>query len=122
MTARRAADQGEPRVQVERAIHAVAAGEVLFGADVAARAIAFFSESTGDRRANPFPGLTDRENEVLDLVARGLDNGTIAQRLFLTPGSVRVALASLPPSDGSSSPQVAGAMLGATDREDHHGS
>ncbi len=66
--------------------------------------------------------LTGRQRRVAELTASGLDVNEVAQRLFLTPGSVRVALASLPPSDGSSSPQVAGAMLGATDREDHHGS
>jgi hypothetical protein len=68
------------------------------------------------------PRLTGRQRRVAELTASGLDVNEVAQRLFLTPGSVRVALASLPPSDGSSSPQVAGAMLGATEREDHHGS
>jgi len=75
--------------EVERAIRAVAAGEVLFGADVAARAVAFLSGTAGVARANPFPELTEREGEVLELVARGLDNGSIAQRLFLTSKTVR---------------------------------
>lgn len=75
--------------EVERAIHAVAAGEVLFGADVAARAVAFLSGAAAETRTNPFPELTDRETEVLELVARGLDNGSIAQKLFLTSKTVR---------------------------------
>jgi DNA-binding NarL/FixJ family response regulator len=75
--------------EVERAIHAVAAGEVLFGADVARRAVAVLSGSSAGIRANPFPELTDRENDVLDLVARGLDNGSIARTLFLTSKTVR---------------------------------
>jgi len=75
--------------EVERAIHAVAAGEVLFGADVAARAVAFLSGAVGETRTNPFPELTEREAEVLELVARGLDNGSIAQKLFLTSKTVR---------------------------------
>ncbi len=75
--------------EVERAIHAVAAGEILFGADVAARAVAYLSGTSAELRARPFPELTDRENDVLDLVARGLDNGTIAQKLFLTSKTVR---------------------------------
>ena len=37
----------------------------------------------------PFPELTDREREVLDLVARGYDNTTISRRLVLSPKTVR---------------------------------
>ncbi|WP_136706264.1 response regulator transcription factor [Agromyces sp. H66] len=75
--------------EVERAIHAVADGEVLFGADVAARAVAFLSGSASERAARPFPELTERETEVLELVARGLDNGSIARTLVLTNKTVR---------------------------------
>jgi DNA-binding NarL/FixJ family response regulator len=48
--------------EVERAIHAVAEGELLFGADVAARAMAYLSGSAGDASARPFPELTERES------------------------------------------------------------
>lgn len=73
--------------EVERAIHAVADGQVLFGADVASRAVAYLS---GSAESQPrFPELTDREAEVLDLVARGLDNGSIARTLVLTSKTVR---------------------------------
>jgi len=37
----------------------------------------------------PFPELSDREREVLDLVARGFDNLTIARRMVLSPKTVR---------------------------------
>jgi DNA-binding NarL/FixJ family response regulator len=37
----------------------------------------------------PFPQLTDREREVLDLVAAGLDNTAISRRLVLSPKTVR---------------------------------
>ena len=37
----------------------------------------------------PFPELTDREREVLDLVARGFDNLSIARRMVLSPKTVR---------------------------------
>lgn len=76
-------------LEVERAIHAVADGQVLFGADIAARAVAYFSGGAGDGRVRRFPELTERETDVLDLVARGLDNGTIARTLVLTSKTVR---------------------------------
>ena len=74
--------------EVERAVRAVANGEMILGARVAARAMA---QVVGGRAAVrvPFPELTDREREVLDLVARGLDNGTISRRLVLSPKTVR---------------------------------
>lgn len=75
--------------EVERAIHAVADGELLFGSDVAARAVAYLSGAAEERGARPFPELTERETEVLELVARGLDNGSIARTLVLTNKTVR---------------------------------
>jgi len=74
--------------EVERAIHAVADGQLLFGADVASRAVAYLSGSSADTQPR-FPELTDREAEVLELVARGLDNGSIARTLVLTSKTVR---------------------------------
>jgi DNA-binding NarL/FixJ family response regulator len=51
--------------------------------------LAFFASSPGRLSAVPFPELTGRESEVLDLVAHGLSNGTIAQRLVLSEKPVR---------------------------------
>ena len=73
-----------------RAVRAVAAGEAVFGPRIADRVIAFFSQAgLRGAAATPFPALTDREREVLDLVARGCDNPTIARRLFLSEKTVR---------------------------------
>lgn len=46
-------------------------------------------DSAGIKAASPFPELTDREAEVLGLVARGLDNGRIAERLRISDKTVR---------------------------------
>jgi DNA-binding NarL/FixJ family response regulator len=80
--------KGATPEEVERAVRAVANGEVILGPDVAARAVSFVA---GGRTARsvPFPQLTDREREVLDLVARGYDNATISRRLVLSPKTVR---------------------------------
>jgi DNA-binding NarL/FixJ family response regulator len=70
-----------------RAILAVAAGEAVFGPAIARRLMAFFAAGSG--AARPFPELTEREREILELVAHGRDNQTIARRLFLSPKTVR---------------------------------
>lgn len=80
--------KGASPAEVERAVRAVADGDVLLAADVARRAVALLS---GARTTGPvlFPALTDREREVLDLVARGYDNSAIARRLVLSTKTVR---------------------------------
>lgn len=76
--------------QIVRTIRAVAAGDVVFGAGIAARALAYFvTAPAGSRGARPFPELTDREVEVLELVGAGLDNAGIARRLHLSEKTVR---------------------------------
>jgi DNA-binding NarL/FixJ family response regulator len=84
------ADPGE----IERAVRSVANGEVLLGPKVAARAVAYLSGARG-AAPSPFPELTEREAEVLDLVARGLDNAAIARRLSLSPKTVRNHLSNI---------------------------
>ncbi len=68
------------------AVRAVAAGQALFGPAVAARISTFFAAGVA---ARPFPELSEREREVLELMARGLDNAGIAHRLHLAPKTVR---------------------------------
>ena len=75
---------------ITRAVRAVASGEAVFGPRIADRVLAFFSAAAlRGAAAVPFPQLSDREREVLDLVAQGCDNQTVARRLFLSEKTVR---------------------------------
>ncbi|WP_241835131.1 helix-turn-helix transcriptional regulator [Pseudofrankia asymbiotica] len=73
---------------IARALRAVAAGEVVFSAAIASRVLAWFANG-GRAPLAPFPELTDREREILDLVARGLTNPAIARRLHLSDKTIR---------------------------------
>jgi DNA-binding NarL/FixJ family response regulator len=82
--------KGAEQDEIVRAILAVAAGDVVFGAGIAERALAYFAAApSGTRAARPFPELTDREMEVLRLVADGLTTAGIASRLRLSEKTVR---------------------------------
>ncbi|WP_454296343.1 response regulator [Salana multivorans] len=86
--------KSSPPDAVERAVRAVAAGELILSPAVAERAMAYVLG--GQRSARlPFPQLTTREREVLDLVAHGLDNTGIAARLSLSPKTVRNTVATV---------------------------
>jgi DNA-binding NarL/FixJ family response regulator len=75
--------------ELVRAIESVHAGEAVYGGAVANRIIAFFTGATEEYSAKAFPELTDREREVLDLLAVGLRNHGIADRLGLSEKTVR---------------------------------
>lgn len=79
--------KGADRDQIRRAIHAAASGEIIFGAQLAERMISYFTATAAPPPV--FPQLTDREREVLDLVAQGLANPAIAGRLGLSQKTVR---------------------------------
>ncbi|MGW6932097.1 response regulator transcription factor [Lentzea sp. NPDC054927] len=71
--------KGAEQDEIARAIRAVAAGEAIFGPAVARRVLGFLTgSSTPDV---PFPELTARERQILDLLAAGMPNGAIAARL-----------------------------------------
>ena len=67
--------EAEPQ-EIMRAITSVAAGNAVFGAGIADRVLQ--KASTVGDRVPALPGLTEREEEVLDLVAKGLTNDAIA--------------------------------------------
>lgn len=75
--------------EILRAVSAVVAGEAIFSAPIAQRVIGYFSAAGAAGRLPAFPELTDRENEVLALIAQGHDNATIARRAYLSPKTVR---------------------------------
>lgn len=79
--------KGADQAEIARAIRAVAAGDAIFGPALARRLIGYFVAGRGSTL--PFAGLTDREREVLELVAQGCNNADIARRLFLSPKTVR---------------------------------
>jgi DNA-binding NarL/FixJ family response regulator len=81
--------KGADRDEIVRALIAVAAGEAVYGAPMARRITSFIVNSHREQSATAFPELTDRERQVLDLVAVGCGNHDIARRLALSEKTVR---------------------------------
>jgi DNA-binding NarL/FixJ family response regulator len=82
--------KGAQRAEILRAVRAVAAGEAIFGPAVARRLSGFVDRPEGAASIGlPFPELTAREREILDLVARGRSNAEITARLVVSPKTVR---------------------------------
>lgn len=74
--------------EILRALRAVAAGEAIFGPSIARRLIEFFARPWPTVPVQLFPELTEREREVLHLIAQGRSNAEIAQRFFLSRKTV----------------------------------
>jgi DNA-binding NarL/FixJ family response regulator len=72
-----------------RAIRAVANGEVIFSPGIAGQMRAYFARGMKPAEDAPFPDLTPRESEVLELLAQGLTNAAIAEKLILSPKTIR---------------------------------
>jgi DNA-binding NarL/FixJ family response regulator len=68
--------------EILRAVTAVADGQAIFGPAIAQRVLARLATPVTDQ--DPFPQLTPREHDVLRLVAQGLSNSAIADRLGLS--------------------------------------
>jgi DNA-binding NarL/FixJ family response regulator len=80
--------KGADKAEVLKTIRAVAEGEVLFGPGIANRMTDFFRSVGSTPRVThqqtaPFPELTEREHEILELIAQGLSNADIAERLHI---------------------------------------
>jgi DNA-binding NarL/FixJ family response regulator len=72
--------KGVEQDDIARAIRSVASGEAIFGPGVAQRVLSFLhAPPHGQEQA--FPELTAREHQILDLLAAGLNNAAIADRI-----------------------------------------
>jgi DNA-binding NarL/FixJ family response regulator len=88
--------KGADHEEIHRAIVAAAAGEAIFGPEVARRLMALFTAPrTRGPGSDAFPELTERELEILELIARGTSNPVIAERLGLSLKTVRNHVSSI---------------------------
>jgi DNA-binding NarL/FixJ family response regulator len=90
--------KGADGAETLRAIHAVANGEAIFSPTIARRLGEYFAAPGGDPKTTAdqaFPNLTEREYEILSLIAEGYTNTAIASRLYLSPKTVRNYVSSI---------------------------
>jgi DNA-binding NarL/FixJ family response regulator len=85
--------KGADKAEVLKIIRSIADGEILFGAAVANRVTDYFRNLSAvstahDISPRPFPDLSERELEVLDLIARGFNNHEIAGQLHVSVKTV----------------------------------
>jgi DNA-binding NarL/FixJ family response regulator len=78
--------KGAEQAEIVRAVQTVAEGGGVFGPSVARRVMEHFS---GQHATQPFPELTEREREVLSMLAAGHNNAVIGARLMLATKTVR---------------------------------
>ena len=80
--------KGADPTHIERVLHSVMAGDVVLDYGVA-QGMAELAQLRAATVSSPFPQLSPRELDILELMAQGLDNQTIARELVLTPKTVR---------------------------------
>jgi DNA-binding NarL/FixJ family response regulator len=81
--------KGAEQDEIAGAIRAVVAGQAIFGPGIASRLLGYFaSPPAGPAQADPFPELTNREREILELLSEGHRTAAIADRLHLSPKTV----------------------------------
>lgn len=84
--------KGAAQEETLRAIRAVSHGEAIFGPAIAGRLMHYFNSARQAGKSGPaqlFPELTDREYEILTLIAQRLSNADMAEKLVLSPKTVR---------------------------------
>ncbi len=91
--------KGADKAEVLQTVTAVAEGQALFGPAIAQRLLRFFQTDRPLTNELPptetFPDLTDREREVLALIAQGKNNSDIAEILVISPKTVRNHITSI---------------------------
>jgi DNA-binding NarL/FixJ family response regulator len=87
--------KGAEQDEIVGAIRAVVAGQAIFGPGIASRVLDFFAAPPATPAAEPFPQLTQREREILALLADGRRTSVIAEQLFLSPKTVSNNLTSI---------------------------
>lgn len=81
--------KGARHEDMVRAIRAVGSGDAIFSPAIAAKLVDYFAALQPSRLLQVFPELSSREREILALLARGHKNTEIAERLVISPKSVR---------------------------------
>ena len=81
--------KGVKHAEMLRAIRAVGSGEAIFSPAIATRLMDFFAVIRPIELPQVFPELSDREREILDLIAQGYKNADIADHLVISPKTVR---------------------------------
>jgi DNA-binding NarL/FixJ family response regulator len=81
--------KGADKAEIMRAVRGVASGEAIFGPPVAHRLMAHFAALSAATAPVALPELSDRERQVLGLIAHGLSNAEIAVRLAVSLKTVR---------------------------------
>jgi DNA-binding NarL/FixJ family response regulator len=81
--------KGADTDDVLRALESVARGDAVFGPAVASRVLSYLTRPLSARDPILFPELSEREREVLELIARGHPNSDIARKLVISPKTVR---------------------------------
>lgn len=81
--------KGADQEDMLRTIQAVARGEALFGPAIAVRLQSYFAAPRPGAPPEAFPDLTERERELLALLAQGFNNAEIARQLHISIKTVR---------------------------------
>lgn len=91
--------KGAQHEELLQTIRAAAGGQVLFGPNIAARMMGFFQKMAASKPSispqDAFPEITSREREVLELIAQGVANSQIAERLVISDKTVRNHITSI---------------------------
>ena len=81
--------KGTSKNMILRAIRDVASGAAIFSPGIADRMVTYFSRLRDQQVRYPYPELTEREREILQLLAQHYTNKEIAKQLHISPKTVR---------------------------------